>query len=134
MSPQAATVARPVAGALSAGLVAFQVALAAGAPWGHLAWGGGYDGALPTQLRVASGVSALLWVGASAAGLTRRDTVGVRRARTAYAAIAVVGTATNAISPSTPERLLWTPVAAALAVSFLTLARRPTSSGSVPAR
>lgn len=126
MPTQAATIAAPVTGAVSAGLAAFQVALASGAPWGHLAWGGGHDGPLPTQLRLASGVSAVVWVGAAAAGLTRRDTVGVRRARAAYAAIAVVGTATNAISPSTPERLLWTPVAAALAAGFLTLARRPT--------
>ncbi|WP_306047238.1 hypothetical protein [Nioella sp. MMSF_3534] len=40
-------------------LTLFQIALAAGAPIGHLAWGGAAR-VLPTGLRVASGVSVLL--------------------------------------------------------------------------
>ena len=64
MTASVASAARPVAVALSGALVAFQVALAAGAPWGEVSWGGGHVGVLPEQLRVASGVSAVLWSGA----------------------------------------------------------------------
>lgn len=49
----------------------------------------------------------------------------VRRARMGCAALALVGTGMNAISPSMPERLLWTPVAAGIAVSLAVLSRRP---------
>ena len=38
----------------------FQVALAAGAPWGAAAWGGRYGGVLPSPLRIASGVAGVL--------------------------------------------------------------------------
>lgn len=36
----------------------FQIALAAGAPWGAAAWGGHSKGVLPTSLRVGSGIAA----------------------------------------------------------------------------
>jgi hypothetical protein len=38
----------------------FQLALALGAPWGAAAWGGSHPGVLPTRLRVASAVVALV--------------------------------------------------------------------------
>ncbi|MCI0679398.1 MAG: hypothetical protein L0Z63_10210 [Actinobacteria bacterium] len=38
----------------------FQLALAAGAPWGVAAWGGRHPGVLPTRLRIASVVVALV--------------------------------------------------------------------------
>ena len=47
-----------VAAAVLMGMVGlFQLALAAGAPWGEAAWGGRHEGTLPTGLRVASGVA-----------------------------------------------------------------------------
>jgi hypothetical protein len=39
------------------GMSAFQAALALGAPLGHAAWGGAYDGQLPMGLRIVSGVA-----------------------------------------------------------------------------
>lgn len=39
----------------------FQIALAAGAPWGRLAWGGAYE-VLPAKLRIGSLVSVLIHV------------------------------------------------------------------------
>lgn len=123
MTASVASAARPVAVALSGALVAFQVALAAGAPWGEVSWGGGHAGVLPEQLRVASGVSAVLWSGALLVAATRSPAAGVRRVRAGYAALAAVGTVMNAISPSLNERLVWTPVAAGLAVSLGLLAR-----------
>lgn len=115
--------ARVVAVSGSAGLVAFQVALAAGAPWGRLAWGGRHERALPTELRVASAASALMWGGAVVAAATTSHSPAVTRVRTAYGVLAGVGTVMNAVSPSRPERLLWTPVAAAMAGSLGALAR-----------
>jgi hypothetical protein len=56
-----------LATALLALAAAFQVALAAGAPWGAAAYGGravSGDGALPGAYRFASGVAALLLLGA----------------------------------------------------------------------
>jgi hypothetical protein len=45
---------------------AFQAALAAGAPLGHLAWGGAHR-VLPRGLRIASGVALVFYVCAAAA-------------------------------------------------------------------
>lgn len=55
-------VAAVVASVLLAALAAFQVALAAGAPLGRLAWGGRHR-VLPTGLRIASGVSVVVYAG-----------------------------------------------------------------------
>ena len=122
--------ARVVAVTTTAGLVGFQLALAAGAPWGRLAWGGRAAGVLPPELRAASAASAAVWGGAIVAASTPSDAPAVTRARTAYAALAGVGTVMNAVSPSRPERLLWTPVAAAMSGSLWSLARdRGTLSG-----
>jgi len=57
--------ARPLAVVLACGLavvVAFQVSLVAGAPWGAAAWGGSQPGQLPAGLRVASAFSAAFWL------------------------------------------------------------------------
>lgn len=105
----------PPAAALSAaglaGVAGFQVALAAGAPGGRLAWGGaGGAGVLPTGLRVASAASAGLWL--SAAALVLR---GNQRATRRIAGLLVVGSAMNAASPSRAEARVWAPVSLTLA-------------------
>jgi hypothetical protein len=41
-------------------VVVFQIGLALGAPWGAAAWGGQHPGVLPTRLRIASAVVALV--------------------------------------------------------------------------
>lgn len=110
---------------LASGVAAFQIALAAGAPWGELAWGGQHAGTLPDRLRVASAVSAAVWIGAAAVATHRGTGRRVQGARAAYAVLCGVGTVLNAVSPSAPERWLWTPVAAGLAVGFWGQARRP---------
>jgi hypothetical protein len=115
--------ARAVALAGSAGLLAFQVGLAAGAPWGALAWGGRYEGVLPRELRVASAASTLVYAGSLAAAGSRTGSARLTRVRTAYTILYAVGTVMNAASRSTPERVLWTPVAGALALSFWRLRR-----------
>ena len=122
-------VAAVVAYVLLGALVVFQIALAAGAPLGHLAWGGKHR-VLPRGLRIASAVSVLLyalfaWVIAGAvAGIDRfgdhvpPENPGIW-VLTAYLGIGVV---MNAVSRSRPERLVMTPVALALAGICLVLA------------
>lgn len=109
---------RRAAAVLLAGVAVFQVSLAAGAPWGRLAWGGRHDGVLPPTLRVSSAGAAAVWGAAAVAVATQRP----RSARgqvlllRGVGGVCAVGSALNLASPSPAERLLWTPVSAALAV------------------
>lgn len=115
-------------------LVAFQVALAAGAPWGRLAWGGQHPDVLPTGYRVASAVSVLVY---GFLALVALDLAGVvdpfpnsfsRVAMWVIFAVLALGVVMNAISRSRPERWVMTPVALVLAVLALLVALR----GPVP--
>ena len=109
-------------------MAGFQIALAAGAPWGAAAWGGANPGVLPRGLRVSSAGSGLVYVLlAVAARSTLMPAQMRRRLLTVASGGMVVGTVMNLASKSNIERTLWTPVAAALAV-VLWLARsdRPT--------
>jgi hypothetical protein len=111
------------------GLGVFQLSLAAGAPLGRLAWGGKHR-TLPTGLRIASAASIALYAGfgaviADAAGVV--DVFGGTWPRTAVAVLTgyfALGVVVNAISRSRPERIVMTPVAAALALLFFTVAFR----------
>lgn len=95
------------------GVGLFQVALAVGAPWGAAAWGGTNPGVLPVGMRVASGVSALVWAGFAAVAAGRLlGPVGRRRMLLGIAAYSTVGVALNAASPSGIERAVWVPLTA----------------------
>jgi hypothetical protein len=113
--------------AVLAGLTVFQAMLAAGRPWGRLAWGGQHV-VLPTSLRIGSAVSiasyvviALLML--SAAGvLTLLSDGFVDVAIWVLVGFFVLGIAMNAASRSRPERLVMTPVVTLLAAVCLVLA------------
>lgn len=114
--------------ALLSGLAAFQVALALGAPLGHLAWGGKSTGPLPPRLRLAS-VAALVPIAsglvAAAAAAGWLGWPGRSAARTilfALAALFALSAVGNAASSSAAERRLGLPLAAALAAGCLALA------------
>lgn len=109
---------RTAAAVLLGGITAFQVALAAGAPWARLAWGGGHEGTLPPSLRVASGAAAVLWGAATVAVAAElpRSTLGQRRLLRGVGGVCALGAALNLASPSAAERALWAPVSAAVAV------------------
>jgi amino acid permease len=108
----------------------FQMALAAGAPWGEAAYGGMFPGVLPTGMRVNSLVFAVVMFPAVALYLL--DIGGVLESswlpgsRTFVIWVLVVffalGTLMNAISRSRVERVLWTPVNAVLLICCLALA------------
>lgn len=100
------------------GLALFQGNLAAGAPWGRLAWGGQYQ-RLPPGLRIGSAVSILIYAGFAAIVLGKAGLVAVSGdwlgpATWGIAALLALGTVMNAISRSIPERLVMTLVAAVL--------------------
>ena len=121
-------VAAVVAYLLLAGLAVVQIALAAGAPLGRLAWGGKHR-VLPRGLRIASAVSVLLYalfafvisraVGYATDVGDHREGYPLIWVLTAYFGIGVLA---NLASRSRPERLVMTPVALLLALCCLVIA------------
>ena len=113
---------------VSLGVVAFQVALAAGAPWGAYAMGGAFPGQFPPALRVAAIIQAVLLLGMAAVILARAGLILPRWSRAsrwlawlvvAFAALSLV---LNLITPSAGERIIWAPVALLLLISSATVA------------
>lgn len=106
----------------------FQVALAAGAPWGRFVWGGQHAGVLPTRFRVGSALSPLLYAAFALVVLDRAgelDVVGDGAARVltwAVFAFMAFGVVLNGISRSRHERFTMTPVVLVLAVTSLLVA------------
>ena len=114
-------------------VIVFQLALAAGAPWGVAAYGGAHRGVLPTRLRIASGVAAALWV-ALGLVLLRRTGYSVPAvlpdgvlavAGWIIFAILALSVILNAITPSVLERAIWLPVTLLLAAATLVIALAP---------
>ncbi len=100
------------------GLAFFQLALATGAPWGRASYGGAHSGVLPDHLRVVSAAATLLYSGLTWAVVSPCTPVHMRRRLlTGVAGLMGVGVVMNGISPSWPERAIWTPPAALLALS-----------------
>jgi hypothetical protein len=113
--PRSATERNALTGLLIA-VGVFEVALAAGAPWGRFAWGGATDGVLPTSMRISSGVGAAAYVAIAATARAGPTTPVRRRVLRGLGVLMGIGTLLNLASPSWGEKLIWTPVAAALAV------------------
>ncbi|HSL28117.1 MAG TPA: hypothetical protein VK900_02860 [Anaerolineales bacterium] len=122
---------------LSLIIIAFQIALAAGAPWGEFAMGGAFPGQFPPELRVAALVQAALLAGMAAVVLARAEVIrpGWRRASrwliwfvVAFSALSFV---LNLITPSAGERLIWAPTAFLLLLSSAIVAfDRPSERSS----
>lgn len=116
---------------VSAALAVFQIALAAGAPWGRFAWGGQHPGLLPVRLRVASLLSVLVYALLCTIVLDRAGMLSLYPAAVSVVGTWVVfaylllGVVMNAISRSRAERAVMTPVAAVLAIAALLTALMP---------
>lgn len=114
--------------ALSAGVIVFQLALAAGAPWGAYAMGGAFPGQWPPSLRIAALVQAIVLAGWAAIVLTRAGLIlpqwlrWSRRLVWVVVAFAALALFLNLITPSAAERALWAPVALLLLISSVTVA------------
>ena len=126
------TVAAAVVFAVAvAGIIAFQIALALGAPLGAYAMGGQFQGRYPPAMRVAAVGQALLL---ALAGLIVLSSAGLVAPSVAEAfpwliwlvvALSGVSVVLNAITPSAGERRIWAPVAIVMLVSSLTVAISP---------
>lgn len=97
-------------------VIGFQLALAAGAPWGSISMGGKFPGVYPKQMRIAAifmgiflGLLALI-VGIRA-GWFYPELIGLARQLIwVVIAINVLGFIMNVITPSRWERIIWAPV------------------------
>ena len=111
--------------ALDLVVVVFQLALAAGMPWGDLAWGGKFAGKLPGSMRVVAFVSAVFLVAfglivAIRAGFLLPDWQPISRTLIwLVVAYCVLGTLANAATPSRWERIVWLPVVLGMLISSL---------------
>ena len=121
---------------VATGLTLFQLALAAGAPWGEFAMGGASPGQFPPTLRIAAVIQAALIVGMVTVVLARAGiffTGWVRRTRWLIWVVVgygVIGLILNLITPSAGERALWAPVALVMLVSSVIVARRTATPAS----
>lgn len=109
-------------------VVAFQLALALGAPWGAYAMGGAFPARFPPVLRFLAVVQAvviglLALVIASAAGLAAPALVETMPSLPwVVVAFSAISLGLNALSRSAGERRLWVPVAFVMLVTSLIVA------------
>ena len=112
----------------TAGVVAFQIGLALGAPWGAYAMGGAFPGRFPPRLRVAAVVQAIVLIALAVVVLAFAGLMlpGLVQAApwliwlaVAFSAIAAV---LNTITRSVSERRLWAPVTYVMLVCSLVVA------------
>lgn len=129
------TIAATIFLTLTVVVVAFQLALAGGAPWGELTMGGAFPGQLPPRMRAAAVLSAVLLSVFGAIVVARAGLALPRWRRAAQrliwvvVAYTLVGVVLNAVTPSARERALWLPIAVVLAGCALVVAR-----GAEPSR
>lgn len=108
-------------------LAALQVAVACGAPWGRLVWGGQHR-VLPRRLRIASAASVVLyavfaWVLLARAGvLPGQDAVFIVVAAWVLFGYFTLGLVMNLASRSRLERWVMTPTCLVLALLTLVVA------------
>jgi hypothetical protein len=108
---------------ISSGVVAFQIALAAGAPWGAFAMGGAFPGQFPPALRIAALIQAALLLGMALIVLARAHLIlpgwwrVSRRLVWFVVAFAALSLVLNLITPSGGERAVWAPTAFLLLIS-----------------
>lgn len=100
---------------LSAGVIAFQIALAAGAPWGEFAMGGAFPGQFPPALRIGAVIQAVLLAGLAGVVLARAGLTlptwsrASRRLVWVVLAFTTLSFILNLITPSPGERAIWAP-------------------------
>jgi hypothetical protein len=113
---------------LTAAVVVFQIALAAGAPWGDYAMGGANPGQFPPELRVGALVQAALLAGMAVVVLSRAGLIlpgwyGVTRWLIwVVVALVTLTFVLNLITPSGGDRLIWAPTIFLLLVSSIVVA------------
>jgi hypothetical protein len=120
-----ASVAAIIYAIITLGVVAFQIALAAGAPWGAYAMGGASPGQFPPALRIAAVIQAVLLAGMAAVILARAGLVLPGWSQVSHGLVWIVVAITalslvlNLITPSAGERAIWLPILSLLLISSL---------------
>jgi len=115
-------------GLVSLGVIAFQLALAAGAPWGAYAMGGAFPGQFPPELRVAAIVQAVILALLALVVLARAGIAlpkwsrASRRLIWIVVAFSVISLVLNTITPSAGERAIWVPVALVILICSVIVA------------
>lgn len=116
--------------AASAAVILFQIALAAGVPWGAYAMGGRFPGQFPTAFRLAALAQAAMIAGMVLVVLSRAGLVlagwsaATRWPVWGVVAVAAIGFVLNVITPSAAERAIWAPVAFVLLVTSTMVAMK----------
>jgi len=109
-------------------VIAFQIALALGAPWGAYAMGGAFPGQFPPELRVAAVVQAVILAALALVVLARAGIALPKWSRTsrwlvwAVVAFSALSLVLNSITPSARERAIWAPVALIMLISSVLVA------------
>jgi hypothetical protein len=132
-SEHAARTAAVLAAVGFLGLALFQAALAAGADWGHAAWGGAHA-ELSSAQRVGSAAAVLIWTAAALVVLGRAGLLWDRRGLApvyrwgtwVVAAGSALGSLANFASQSRYENVILGPLALALAILCVVVARSRT--------
>lgn len=111
-------------------MIIIQLALAFGAPIAEISWGGQYEGVLPNSLRIASLISAGIFVLIISAVLDKSqlyDLYSNSRASTIiiwlFAMFLLLNTLGNLASQSSLERAIMTPLSAVASICMFLVAR-----------
>lgn len=113
---------------VSTAVIAFQIALAAGAPWGAYAMGGAFPGQFPPSLRIGAVVQAAILAGLAGVVLSRGGVALPSWSKVSrwliwvVVAFSVLSLVLNLITPSAGERAIWAPVAFVMLASSLSVA------------
>ncbi|MDZ4179115.1 MAG: hypothetical protein U1E29_07785 [Coriobacteriia bacterium] len=124
----AASVAAVIFTVVAAAAVGFQLALAAGAPWGTYAMGGRFPGRFPVPMRIAALVQGIVLALLAGIVIARAGLALEAWASSAswliwiVVALSAVSLLMNSMSSSKGERLLWVPVAVVMLASSLVVA------------
>lgn len=103
-------------------VVAFQLALALGAPWGSYAMGGAFSGTYPPGMRVAALVQAVILAAVAVVVLSAAGLVATpwgpppSWAMWVIVGLLGVGLVLNLITPSAGERRIWAPTVGVMLV------------------
>jgi len=120
-------------GVVSLGVIAFQIALAFGAPWGAYAMGGAFPGQFPPELRAAAVVQPVILALLALVVLARAGVALPRWSRASrrliwiVVAFSTISLVLNTITPSAGERAIWIPVALVMLICSVTVAVSKTS-------
>lgn len=112
-------------------VILFQIALAAGAPWGEFAMGGRFPGKLPSAMRIAALVQVVVLAFIAFLVLARAGLAGSEfyvfseKGIWGVVGFSLLATVLNLITPSKRERMIWAPVAILMLVTSVIVALSP---------